>query len=225
MRTKILLVFAILVATEVVNAEEVLYQCSFAPDKWKSSEWQIVKSPRWPYIGAWEQQKDHISNKIPKDATAHEMLSKRAGETYTSMLLKEKFSGNVDISCTMSFDYRMAPLLVIAPIYGKDAKGQPEYREHFEIVLYNKGLNVWHHYYTNGIPHWRKAAFMKAEFKPKQKYTLNVKINFTKPGPMMTISCDGKTFGYIDDTLPQVFYIGLTACEGVNRFYDFKVKK
>ena len=197
----------------------------FAAGKWKASEWQIVKSPRWPYIGSWNQQDDHISNKVPKDATAHEMLSKRAGETYTNMLLKKKFSGNLTVSCTMSFDHRMAPLLVITPDYGKGTKGTPEHREHFEIVLYDKGLNVWHHYYTNGKPHWRKAAFLRAKFEAGQKYLLSVKLRFTKRGPMMTISCDGKEFGYIDDTLPKVFHIGLTGCEGVNRFYDFKVSK
>ncbi len=225
MRKKVLLIFAFVLITAVVNAEKILYQCSFASGKWKASEWQIVKSPRWPYFGSWEQQDDHISNKVPKDATKHEMLSKRAGETYTSMLLKKKFNGNLTVSCTMSFDHRMAPLLVITPDYGKGAKGKPEHRDHFEIVLYDKGLNVWHHYYTNGKPHWRKAAFMQAEFKPKQKYLLSVKLNFTKRGPEMIISCNGKKFGYTDDTLPKVFHVGLTACEGINRFYDFKVSK
>jgi hypothetical protein len=225
MRKKVLFIFAFVIISATVNAGNVLYQCSFAPGKWKASEWQIVKSPRWPYFGAWEQQDDHISNKVPKNATEREMLGKRAGETYTSMLLKKKFNGNLTISCTMSFDHRMAPLLVITSEYGKGAKGNPEHRDHFEIVLYDKGLNVWHHYYTKGKPHWRKAAFMRAEFKPKQKYLLTVKLNFTKRGPMMTISCNGKKFGYTDDTLAKVFHVGLTACEGINRFYDFKVSK
>ena len=225
MQKKISLMFVLAIAAAAANAGNVLYQCSFAPGKWQASEWQIVKSPRWFHIGSWEQQNDHISNKVPKGATEKEMLGKLAGKTYTSMLLKQKFSGNITISAMMSFDHRMAPLLVITPDYGKDLKGNPEHREHFEIVLYDKGLNVWHHYYSNGKPHWRKAAFLQAEFKPKQKYTLTVKLNFTKRGPMMTISCGGKTFGYLDDTLPKIFYIGLTGCEGINRFYDFKVLK
>lgn len=70
-------IFALIFAVAVVNAEKVLYQCSFAAGKWKASEWQIVKSPRWTYLGSWNQQSDHISNNVPKDATEHEMLSKR----------------------------------------------------------------------------------------------------------------------------------------------------
>jgi hypothetical protein len=206
-----------------VDAGKVFYECKFSPGKWKANEWVIVKSPRWPYVGKWKQQKDHISNKVPEGVTAHELLHKRADETYTSMLLKKKFKGNLTISSTMSFDHRMAPLLVITPAYGKDKKGIPEHREHFEIVLFDKGLNVWHHYYTNGKPHWRKAAYMRTDFKPGEKYNLTVKLKFTKSGPVMTIVCGGKEFGYTDDSLPKEYYVGLTACEGINRFYDFKV--
>jgi hypothetical protein len=221
---KLFLVFWIL-AVFTVKAEKVIYECAFASGKWNASDWQIVKSPRWPYIGSWEQQKDHISNKVPEGVSHHDLLSKRAGETYTSMLLKKKIEGNVTISSTMSFDYRMAPLLVITSAYGKDKGGFPEHREHFEIVLYDKGLNVWHHYFTNGKPHWRKAAFMNADFKPGEKYTVTVSISFSKRGPMMKISCNGKEFGYTDDSLPKEFYVGITGCEGINRFYDFKISK
>lgn len=218
------LIFALFVFAAAVFCEaKTVYECSFAKDKWKAADWVIVKSPRWPFIGAWIQEKDHIKNTVPKDASQKDMLGKRAGETYTSMILKDKFKGNITISSTMSFDHRMAPLLVITPAYGKDAKGAPEHREHFEIVLYDKGLNVWHHYYTNGKPHWRKAAYMRADFKPGKKYKLAVKLKFTKKGPMMIITCGGKEFGYTDDTLPKEFYVGLTGCEGVNRFYDFSV--
>jgi hypothetical protein len=201
------------------------YLYSFAKGKWNQDQWSIVKSPRWEYVGEWVQQPDHIVNKVPLNATPNEMLSKKAGKTYTSMLLKKKFSGSIKISSTMSFDHRMAPLIVITPAFGKDAKGNLEHREHFEIVLFDKGLNVWHHYYKDGKPSWRKAAFLKAEFLPNKKYKLNVAIKFTTRGPMMTISCGGHTFGYTDDTLPKSYYVGLTGCEGVNRFYDFEVSQ
>lgn len=36
--------------------------------------------------------------------------------------------------------------------------------------------------------------------------------------------CGGHHFGYQDETLPESFYAGITACEGRNRFYDFKMR-
>ena len=36
--------------------------------------------------------------------------------------------------------------------------------------------------------------------------------------------CNGVSFGYADDLLPDSFYAGITGCEGRCRFYDFKVK-
>jgi hypothetical protein len=40
----------------------------------------------------------------------------------------------------------------------------------------------------------------------------------------MDIYCGGHHFGYQDETLPESFYTGITACEGRNRFYNFKVR-
>jgi len=30
--------------------------------------------------------------------------------------------------------------------------------------------------------------------------------------------------GYVDSSLQEEYYVGITGCEGVNRFYDFAVK-
>ncbi|OGV39587.1 MAG: hypothetical protein A2020_02665 [Lentisphaerae bacterium GWF2_45_14] len=223
MRIRKVLFITALVAF-VSHLSAVDFKCSFGEGKWNAADWLIMKSPRWDYVGLWIQQADHIANKVPADAGAEEMLSRRAGETYTSMILKNKFSGSVAISSTMSFAHRMAPLIVITNEYGKDSDGRPEHREHFEIVLYDKGLNVWHHYFKDGKPHWRKSAFMDAEFKPDVKYTLSVKIQFKGKGAMMTVSAGGKSFGFFDESLPENFHVGITGCEGINRFYDFSVK-
>ena len=34
----------------------------------------------------------------------------------------------------------------------------------------------------------------------------------------LTVSVAGHTFGYLDDALPDSFYVGITGCEGLNRF-------
>jgi hypothetical protein len=223
MKKRFILLIFILFAFTLVAAE---FSCMFSPGDWRKEDWVMVKSPRWDYRGVWEQEADHIWNKVPADATEAEMLSKRAGETYTSMLWKEKISANkkVVISAEMSFDYQMAPLLVIAPEYGQSADAYPEYRQHWEIVLYDKGINVWHHQYADGKPSWYLAASLKAAFPKKEKVTLTVSINFSGRVPQMVISANDNTFSYAELQLPRNFFVGLTACEGVNRFWNFSVK-
>jgi hypothetical protein len=41
----------------------------------------------------------------------------------------------------------------------------------------------------------------------------------------VTVSVADHTFGYIDDVLPESFFVGITGCEGLNRFYDFAVRR
>ena len=199
------------------------FECSFAKGGWNPDNWILVKSPRWDHFGGWVQKPECIENETPPNATPKELLAKFSHDTYSSMVTKREFKGAVAISAEMAFTDRMAPLIVIAPELGKSAKGIPEYREHFEIVIFDKGVNVWHHYYKNGKPYWKKTAFSKFPLQPNEKYVLKVQIKPSKKGKMITLSIDGHEFGYIDDSLPDSFHVGVTGCEGLNRFYNFKV--
>jgi len=212
--------FALFAAGVLMGGE---FACQFVAGKWSDNDWILVKSPRWTNIGAWIQKADCIVNRCPEDATKEEMLGKRAQETYTSMVLKNKVTGNATITTTTSFDFRMAPEIVIAGPLGADKDGYPEYREHWEIVLYDQGVNVWHHEFRDGKPFWRKAAFVNATLEPGKKYTMTAKIQFTQKVPILEVSCGDICFGCMLPTLPTEYYAGITACEGLNSFYDFKL--
>ena len=55
-----------------------------------------------------------------------------------------------------------------------------------------------------------------------EKYTLTTDTLFNKAGKFLVMGCNGKTFGCrIADDWPETYYVGFTACEGKNRFYDF----
>lgn len=191
----VLLLFAIAICLPAAE-----FSCRFGRDGWSPEDWLMVKSPRWDYFGGWVQQDDHLLNAVPADATDAQLLEgKWAEQTYTSMLWRQKISGRkIEISANMSFDSRMAPLIVIAPELGADAQGRPEYREHWEIVLFDEGLNVWHHTYAEGKPAWVKAAYLKTTFCPGTKYALQVTITFPAKGPMLEVACDGHTIGYTE---------------------------
>ena len=219
-----IIVFLVLLVSACSFAEP-FFKCSFAKDKWDPNDWTLVKSPRWEHFGNWVQKDTHIVNQTPAEATPDEMMSARAAETYTSMVLKQQISGRVTISSTMAFTGQMAPLIVITDELGKDKKGRAEYREHFEIVIFDQGVNVWHHYFKDGKPFWKKAAYSKFTLKPNVKYKVKVKISPTQRGKTLSVNIGEHEFGYIDDSLPDNFYVGITGCEGVNRFYDFTVEK
>ena len=91
-----------------VTAEaEQLYYCSFAKGGWNPDEWILVKSARWDHFGGWIQKDSHIENETPENAQPNELIEKYASETYTSMVLKRKVSGNISVISTMEFDDRM----------------------------------------------------------------------------------------------------------------------
>lgn len=192
------------------------YQCKFNKDGWNDKDWIQVKSPRWDYFGTWVQESNHLRNATPAGLTAKELES---ANTYSSMVLTHKVGGTVEISSTMSFDYRWAPLIVIADEPGKSKDGKPEYRKHTEVVLYDEGLNIWQHFYKDNQPSYIRLAWSKLKFKPKHKYNLKVTIN----GKLMTVTVDGNELGCTNVDLPDDFYVGITGCEGINKFYDFKV--
>lgn len=204
-------------------ATEPLFQTSFAMGAWNPAEWTLVKSPRWSHVGEWVQWESYIQNKTPEGATPKEILG--STETYTSMVLNRKFSGKIIIKVAMEFSDRMAPIIILAPKLGKDKDGIPEYREHFEIVLWDEGVNIWHHYFKDRKPFWKLAAYERFTLKPNTQYELKVECSRRKTDKMLSVLVDGHKFGYMDNSLPDEFYIGITGCEGINRFYDFVVMK
>lgn len=206
-------------ALPVKDGAPLTYSCRFARNAWNADDWIMVKSPRWAYVGRWVQNADHIVNATPAGATDKDLAGAGATETYTSMVLKPKVGGKVTIACTMSFDDKFAPLVVLADTLGADDKGNPEYRNHTEIVAYNGGINIWQHYYRDGKPSWVKLAWCDFELKPKTKYEMKVTVN----GKQIQVTVAGRTIGCTDTDLPDLFHVGLTGCEGKNRFYGFKV--
>lgn len=192
------------------------YQCKFTKAGWNDKDWKLVKGPSWDYFGTWVQDADHIRNTTKAGLSAKEA---EGTNCYSSMILTRKVGGAVEISSTMSFDYRMAPLIVLADDLGESKEGKPEYRKHTEIVLYDQGLNVWQHFYKDGHESYIKLAWATVKFKPKRKYNLKVSIK----DKVITINVDGHELGCTNVDLPDDFYAGITGCEGINRFYDFKV--
>ena len=223
MNGKTLLLPLFLFAAVLLSADE--FYTSFARGKWDRSQWLNVKGPRFSYVLEMVQNDDHIANPVP-DEPDDIIFRKYDSKVYAALVLDRTFDGNLTVASMMSFDHRMAPLLVIAPELGKSEDGKyHEFREHYEIVLYDQGINVWHHLWRDGKPYWYKAAWLKAAFQPKKIYELQVQLVHTAKGCQLSARCDGHELGYTEFALKEgPYYVGLIACEGRNRFYDFKVE-
>jgi len=203
-------------------ADEV--DVSFASGAWSSNDWILVKSPRWSYLHGFAQKEDCIENECPP-VSGEEVYKKHARSVYSAMVFRKKAGLGQTVSSVMEFDWSMAPLIVLAENLDAAETGEPTFGEHWEIVLYNEGLNVWHHSIKDGKPFWYRAAYLKVPFSRDTRYNLEVKVSKTRKGVKeMVVRCCGYELGYVDKDLPDSFYAGIIGCEGRNRFYDFKIK-
>ena len=201
------------------NGTNPIYSCTFQPGGWQRADWLRIKNPTGEHFGDWVQQPQCITNEVPAGIIPEKFQGNLA-DTYSSMVYKEKVTGNVSIASTMAFTREMAPLIVLAPDLPENARGQKEYRDHFEVVIFNQGVNIWHYFVKDGKLVYRKAAFASFRLEKDVKYRLEV----NKTDKTLTVSVAGHSFGYFDDALPDACYVGITGCEGLNRFYDFTVR-
>lgn len=222
------------------NVVKTYYEGKFVKGGWQRSDWEMVRSWRFDHDAEFLQLENCIQNKVPEGVSDVELQGKKGSSGYAIMLLKQKFTGNTVITCNMEFDFRMAPGIILAYEPVKHGKDKLELREHYEVILYDDGLNLWHHYFEKGLPNskdprviktgveqkWRKQCYSleKKFYKPKTKYELRVDVRYTSRGPQIEISCGGRVIGCYAPQMPMGEYrIGLVGCEGRNRFYDFKV--
>ena len=200
---------------------------SFARGKWNVGDFEYVKSWRFPHCGTFAQVDDGIVNMLAPEMTPEEVFRKCSRSSYVAMLHRGRFPFGSTVSSTTLWDYRMAPIIVIAPDVGVSAEGVPELRDHWEVCLYDMGINIWYHYFEDGQQKWYKAADYlvpkDSVFKANERYELVVKTEDMKGHRRMVVSCGDVTIAYVDDRLPERFRAGIIGCEGRNWFYDFKV--
>lgn len=210
-------------------AESTVVDVDFSRGKWNKDDFTAVKSWRFGYLGVFDQIDDAIVNRCP-DKSGEEIFKKHSNDVYAAIVHKTRLSLGTTVSSTMMFDHRMAPIIVFAHELGAAADGTPEFREHWEACLFDKGVNLWHHTFVEGKQKWSLAASMrlpeKERFKPNVKYSLSVKVFKDSHGlKCVEISCGGYSFTHEDQTLPEDFVAGIIGCEGRNFFYDFKAVK
>lgn len=151
------------------------------------------------------QEKDYVVNgRNPEMAD---------GFDYTTILTKEKYKrAKIELDC--SFDEYGAPLITLT-------KESGVYKNYHEVVLWEKGINVWQLFEVDGKMQIKKLAAMPFEVESQKRHTLFVEI--LEKG--LRINALGHELFLRIDSLPEEMYIGLTACENINRFYSVTIEK
>ena len=86
-----------------------------------------------------------------------------------------------------SFDSFGAPLIVLSDDILTNDKGEWQFGIHYEVVLYEQGINVW-----------------EINYHPDVMEGHHVLVRAEK--------------------LPKEFHVGITMCEGINRFYEISIE-
>ena len=144
---------------------------------------------------------------------------------YISMVTKKKYSGNVRIKTQCLFESFGAPLIVFSDdITNQD--GVNYYGAHFEIVAYERGLNIWYIIPNNDPEAQRRIKTAKIAFLdfPVEENT-RLDLEVTIQGKTITARMAGQELSVSHEKIPERFHVGITACEGVNRFYSFEIEK
>lgn len=166
---------------------------------------------RFPFTPKLIQEQDCIRNGTNSDM--------EDGFDYTSLLTKERYPYQTTIAATCSFENFGAPLLLFTDKVQPDEEGNLWYGGCYEIVLFEEGINVWKHFMVGNEVRWVKLFFADFPVDRNEKYTISATL--LEEG--MEFAVNERKFFLRIENIPAQMHVGFTACEDINRFYDFSV--
>lgn len=144
---------------------------------------------------------------------------------YASVVTRKKYGVGVKLTTECDFDSFGAPLVVLSDDIKMDENGVGTYGLHFEVVAWEKGCNVWHitpvYYEKENLPVTPIKIGCKA-FSIADKSKIRMSVEVIEHG--LKIDVNGETFAVCHPDIPETFHIGITACEGINRFYNLLIE-
>ena len=180
------------------------------------SEFYYCYSPQAKVCGVFERETDCIKNRYNAEVGDYE---------YTTAMLKEKLTVGDRITLVCDFERRGAPLVVFTDELITKG-GKPYYGEHFEVVTFEEGVNVWHNIPTGIDDPKRALKTNKLHFESiptPNKARVTLSVVFREGG--IDVMMNGKEFSLDIEGMPREFAFGITACEGINRLYSLTVER
>lgn len=143
---------------------------------------------------------------------------------YTSIISKDSYSVGTKIYTEFKFERRGAPLLVLGNDFRKNENGISLYGVHFEVIGFEDGCNVWYL-----IPREHDAQkpvepvlIGKLRFPIPNLSVVKLSVELIPNG--FSIEINGEKLTVIHPAISNDLHIGVTACEGINRFYTLQIE-
>lgn len=186
---------------------------NFARGQWSMEGLTYAYTYRFPETPVFRQLDDCILNSKNE--------SSAQGFDNITLLTKEKCLPGTRIETKCSFDHFGAPLVTIAENIIPDENGNMRFGNYIEVVLYEKGVNMWRMYYKEGKVTWDWLLSVEFPLEEKKIHTLSVEILKSKLAILVN---ERKMTLHVNDMYPS-FHVGINACEGINRFYSMEIEE
>ena len=194
---------------------------SFKANESKMEDFMYAYGPSANGRKKFTQLPDCLANFTPGESGHEDIFA----YDYISMVTKKKYKSGVKFSTKCNFVKFGAPLLVFCNDFITEHDGTPIYQLHYEVVAYEKGINIWHI-----LPFPKKTErpikptlIGKLEFDIAPDEIVDIKVEVKDK--TITADIGGHVVSCTHPDIPDEFHIGITACEGHNRFFDFMVEE
>lgn len=189
----------------------------FKKSQWDPMELCYAYSPACFDRVVFRQEEDCIVNSQGKSLFGYEYIS-----------LIEPFQRKVgaQVTAQCSFEKFGAPLVVLTDDIRINEKGERIYGKHFEVVAYEEGINIWR------VEPWpeRIERPIKSTLLAEKKFVIQdnslIEIKTEILSKKLRVWVNGE---YLEVEIPDLptesFWTGITACEGINRFYSLEIEE
>lgn len=186
---------------------------SFVPNAWENSGLVYAYSYRFEETPVFLQRRDCIENRKNEGAVY--------GFDNISLLTEEKYGPETTVTACCAFEDLGAPLIVLADSMTRDPRGVCRYGDYLEVVLWKNGVNVWRMWMEDGTVTWKQLLGVEFPVSEGERHTLSV----TAHADSLEITADDRKLWLHIPELYPAFHVGINACEGINRFYSFRVSQ
>lgn len=179
-------------------------------------DWFDCYSPHALAKGKFVQEKDCIRNEYNESIGDYD---------YTTAMHKDIHGVGVKVVAECDFDGSGAPIITFTDDLKTRSDGDATYGVHFEVVAFEKGCNFW--YYLppmEGQDPLSNLSLLRFEDYPLssgEKIRLSVEFQ----DQSVVVGLNDHTFEVFCEHFPRSFYLGFTACEGINRFYNIEIEE
>lgn len=183
---------------------------SFSENAWHTGELVYAYSYRFEETPEFVQKPDCIENQANPGAVY--------GFDNISLLTPKQYGPGTTVTVRCAFRDLGAPLLVLSPWMEPDSRGVNRYGDYIEVVLWKNGVNIWRMWHKNGEVTWKQLLGVDFPVSEEDIHTLSVTVGTDT----LEITADDRKILLAVDALYPSFHVGLNACEGINRFYEFE---